>query len=441
MRPVAERKKTDEPHKILADKYELTRVVGRGGMAVVWRAQMIGAAGFSRPVAVKRMLFDISRDEQTRALFVEEARVGSHLAHPNIVQVLDFGQDERGVYYLVLEWIDGLDFLDYMRSYHQDKRHVPWQAVAAVAVQALTGLQAAHERLDDAGNRRPVIHRDVTPSNILLGTNGIVKLADFGLARAMDRMTTTLPNIIKGKMAYTAPELARGAKASEKSDIFSFGVTLWEALSGRRMFTGDTPLEVIQSIQAWDVPSLATLRPDAPAGLVEIIERSATKDLAKRFDSAREIAKALAAVLRPMPDPVDATRLGISVLNARQRLEVLDSVIEVDVEMLEPEIPSSTSIEVTFDSSPASMRLNSARFDLREDEAPTLPRIVQAPRVEPDEEPVRPVAPRAAAKPEPRAAAKPEPRAAPEKKPAPKPLRPFTSTLASSKPLIPREKK
>ena len=413
------RKKVDEPHKILAEKYELTRVVGRGGMAVVWRAQMIGAAGFSRPVAVKRMLFDISRDDQTRALFVEEARVGSHLAHPNIVQVLDFGQDERGVYYLVLEWIDGLDFLDYMRSYHQDKRHVPWQAVAAVAVQAIAGLQAAHERLDDAGNRRPVIHRDVTPSNILVGTNGIVKLADFGLARAMDRMTTTLPNIIKGKMAYTAPELARGAKASEKSDIFSFGVTLWEALAGRRMFTGDTPLEVIKSIQAWKVPPLASLRPDVPPGLVEIVERCATNDLAHRFATAREIAKALAAVLRPLPDPVDATRLGISVGNARQRLEAMDAALEVHVELLEPEIPSSTSIEVTFDSSPASMRVKSGKFDPLEDEAPTLPRIVAAPRAQPN----------------------PEPKPQPEKKPAPRVARPFTSTLASSKPLVPRDKK
>jgi serine/threonine-protein kinase len=409
---VADRKKRDEPHKVLAGKYELAQVVGRGGMAVVWRASMLGAAGFSRPVAVKRMLFDISRDPQTVSLFIEEARVGSHLAHPNIVQVLDFGQDERGVYYLVLEWVDGLDFLDYMRSYHQDRRHVPWQAVAAVALQALAGLSAAHEHVGADGQRRPVIHRDVTPSNILVGTNGIVKLADFGLARAMDRMTTTLPNIIKGKMAYTAPELARGQKVSERSDLFAFGVTLWEALTGRRMFSGETPIDIIRSIQAWNVPSLATIRPDVPAGFVDIVESAAAKAADDRFVSAREMARALNAVLRPLPDPVDATRLGISVANARDRLKALDAEVE---ELAEPEIPSSVSIDVTFESSPASLKAErkATSETFAEDEAPTLPKQMVVPRV-PSEKKVRP----------------------PSK---PKQTRAYASTLASSKPLIPRE--
>lgn len=370
--------KRDAPKRVLAGKYELLDVVGKGGMAVVWRAVQRGAAGFTRPVAVKRMLLDIARDADTVSLFVEEARVGSQLAHPHILQVVDFGVDEGGVYYIVLEWVDGLDFLDYMRSYHQAKRHVPWQAVAAVAIPVLDGLQAAHERIDDDGQHKPVIHRDVTPSNILLGTNGVVKLADFGLARAMDRMTQTLPNIIKGKMAYTAPELARGGKASAQSDVFALGVTLWEALAGRRLFAGNTPIEVIKSIQAWKIPSLALLRPDVPEGMVKLVERAIARDTATRFATARDMRRALAAVLRPLPDPVDATRLGVSVTAARERLRQMDAEAQADIEVVD-ELSSSNSIDVSVDfhSSPASKRAAQAegRDPLDSGDMPTLPRI------------------------------------------------------------------
>ncbi|PKN48873.1 MAG: serine/threonine protein kinase, partial [Deltaproteobacteria bacterium HGW-Deltaproteobacteria-20] len=178
--------------KMIAGRYELLEVAGTGGMAAVWRG-VLREGDKVTPVAIKRILADIARDPTVVALFQEEARVGRQLAHPNIVQVLDYGKDEAGAGYLVMEWVEGVDLFDYMRSYHAARVHVPWRAVAAIGYQTLRGLVAAHERIDDEGRRRPVIHRDLTPSNVLLGVDGVVKVADFGLARATDRATMTFP--------------------------------------------------------------------------------------------------------------------------------------------------------------------------------------------------------------------------------------------------------
>lgn len=367
-------KKRDAPHRVLAGKYELIRQVGKGGMATVWRARQRGAAGFSRVVAVKRMLIDLASDPSSAELFIEEARVGSQLTHPNIIEVLDFGEDEDGGYYLVLDWIDGIDLLDYMRSFHQAKRHMPWQAVAAVAVQALLGLAAAHERVDDDGKPKPVIHRDVTPSNVMIGKNGIVKLADFGLARATDRMTRTLPNIIKGKLAYTAPELTRGGRASVHSDVFAMGVTLWEALAGRRMFAGTTPQEIIGNIAAWKIASLKLLRPDLPSPIVAAVEAAIVKDPKTRTQSARAFLEDLQRAMRGLADEVDPSRLAASVVAAKARLDQMDASVERDLSVEDDPLSASVDISVDFEHSPSARRA-SARPASFPDEAPTLPRL------------------------------------------------------------------
>lgn len=352
----------DKPRTLLGGRYELLEVCGKGGMAVVWRALRHHRHGGTTTVAIKRMLVDISRDPATVALFVEEARVGAQLAHPNIVRVLEFGTDEFGSYYLVLEWVDGLDLLEYMRSFHQGGVHVPWQAAAAIALQALRGLVGAHERVDRDGKRRPVIHRDLSPSNILIGTDGVVKIADFGLARAMDRMTMTLPNVIKGKLAYTAPEVATGKKATERSDLFSLGITLWECLAARRIFPGDTNIDVFRAIQAWDFPPLRDLRPDIPADLILAIGRAMERDPNRRFATAREMAAVFAGVMRDARPHVGATALGASVSTAKQRLVAIDQDIPITI----AEAPSAVSevsidVPVDFASSPSAARVGSRR--------------------------------------------------------------------------------
>jgi eukaryotic-like serine/threonine-protein kinase len=303
----------------VAGRYHLLREVGEGGMAVVWRAEMRGAAGFSKPVAVKRMRPELLRGQVYAAMFVEEARVGAELAHPNIVQVFDFCQDSDGLYCLVMEWVDGLDLKAFAGYYRQYKRAIAWPLVAAIAVGALRGLAAAHERVSTTGTAAPVIHRDVSPSNIMLGINGLVKLTDFGLARARDRLhSLTAPGIVKGKVGYLAPETVRGEPVSIHSDIFGMGVVLWEALAGRPLYTGATDAEVLRKVQKAEVAPLDRERTDLPAKLTQIVHQALAPKPAGRFPSARAMAHALASVLASAPVPADTqTMLAQAVAQVR----------------------------------------------------------------------------------------------------------------------------
>jgi serine/threonine-protein kinase len=309
----------DAPGRLIAGKYELISPAGEGGMAVVWKAVARGAGAFQRTVAIKRIQAGRHADPSFIKMFEEEARVGSQLQHPNIVQILDFGRDEDGGYFLVMEWMEGLDMFQWVRSFPKAAARTPWPLVTAIGIETLRGLAAAHERVLDSGPA-PVIHRDVSPSNILLGTNGTAKLTDFGLARAMDRASMTRPNVIKGKLAYCAPELIGGAKPSARTDVFSLGVVLWESLAQRRLFTGKNDLEVLIAVRKCDVPSLMNERDDLPAALAEIIHESLVADPERRFQAAKEMARTLAAVLRASTEAADAEPLGASVRAARVRL-------------------------------------------------------------------------------------------------------------------------
>lgn len=189
-----------DPAQWVAGKYELVAPIGEGGMASVWLGLTHGAAGFTRKVAIKRILPKLAVDSGFAALFVEEARVVSELQHPNIVQIHDFDRDADGRHFIVMEWIEGIDLDSYIRSFAAAP--TPWALVTAIGIEVLRALAAAHERLDSAGEPAPIIHRDVNPANILLGANGVVKLADFGLSRAMDRVSMTAPGVVKGKLGY-----------------------------------------------------------------------------------------------------------------------------------------------------------------------------------------------------------------------------------------------
>ncbi len=316
----------DAPGKLIAGKYELLVAAGEGGMAVVWKAILRGAGSFAKQVAVKRIQAGKTADPSFIKMFEEEARVGSQLEHPNIVHIMDFGREPDGGYYLVMEWCEGLDMFQWVRSFQRPvaaghtPRPTPWPLVAAIGIEVLRGLGAAHERVMADGTPAPVYHRDVSPSNILLGSNGTVKLTDFGLARAMDRASMTRPNVIKGKLAYCAPELITGAKPSARSDIFALGVVLWEALAQRRLFTGKNDLEVLLAVRKGDIPDLRSVRDDVPPTLAEVISSSLTQNPDERFQTAREMARALASVLRSTTEQADAEPLGASVKAARVRL-------------------------------------------------------------------------------------------------------------------------
>jgi serine/threonine-protein kinase len=312
----------DAPGTILAGKYELLEKAGSGGMAVVWRGRTLGAAGFSRPVAIKRIIQSLAADPEFVAMFVEEARVVSELQHPLITQIHDFGVDARGHHFLVMEWVEGVDLAQLAASFRADGGHVPWPLVAAIGIEVLGALGAAHERRATDGRRAPIYHRDVTPQNVLLSVDGFVKLTDFGIAKAMDRATMTRPNVLKGKIAYVAPERLRNRPASVQSDLFGVGVCLWEALAGEPLFDAPSDVEVMFKVNEAKVPDLRAIRSDVPELLQESLEMALARDPGDRFGSTHLFARVLAELLRTTDEPTDARRIGEVVRSARARLGV-----------------------------------------------------------------------------------------------------------------------
>jgi serine/threonine-protein kinase len=267
-------------------------------MAVVWRARMHGAAGFSRPVAVKQMKPALQALPDHVAMFVEEACVGSALSHPNIVQVIDFVEDADGSYCLVTEWVEGLDLGRFLQAYRKRGERMGWAMAVAIAVGALRGLTAAHNRTTALGEPAPIVHRDVSPSNILLGVDGVVKLIDFGLARPLDGLSSLkAPMTVKGKVPYLSPEIVRRQNPGPSSDLFSMGAVLWEMLVGDRLFQGSDQREQLRKIRDAVIVPLTAKRSGLPEKLVAIVHQSLSGNPAERCVSAHAMAQALVQVL------------------------------------------------------------------------------------------------------------------------------------------------
>jgi len=309
--------------RLINGKYQLVSLAGEGGMASVYKAVVRGAAGFQRTVAVKHIKPEFRALKNYIDMFIEEARVGSELAHPNIVQVHDFCS-EAGSYYLIMEWVDGIDLGALIKVYRDSVRDVPWPVVATIGIGTLRGLGAAHDRVAPDGTQAPVIHRDVSPHNVLLGSNGAIKLSDFGLARARDRAASlTAPGTVKGKLSYLAPEVTFGKPNTVQSDLFGVGSVLWEALTGDRLFDGKNDIEIFKKIRACKIPSIQARRKDVPAALAQVLEVALSADPVNRYATAEEFAHALDQVIKQAAGINTAIALGAAVTEARAQLAQL----------------------------------------------------------------------------------------------------------------------
>jgi eukaryotic-like serine/threonine-protein kinase len=292
-----------QPGSIIGGRYQLVDQVAEGGLSTVWQGVARSSEVFARPVAIKVMKREFSVvGGPYLAMFLEEARLGATLQHANLIQVLDFiveAAPSGPVYCLVMEWIDGIDLKTMLRVEKDVLRPLSPGLVTTIALRILRGLAAAHERRLLDNKVSPVIHRDVSPQNILLALNGDIKLADFGMARARDRIAEhTAPGFVKGTLSYMAPEILTGKPATPLSDLFSLGCTLWEALTNERLFHAKRDVEVIDMIRKCEVPPLGDKRKDLPPAMIDAVHRALSPDPAQRFASARDMLMVFSEILR-----------------------------------------------------------------------------------------------------------------------------------------------
>jgi serine/threonine-protein kinase len=281
-------------------KYQLVERLGRGGMAEVWKARMVGPAGFQRTLVVKRILPELAEDPQFVAMFVSEARLSARLNHVNIVHVFELGEAE-GEYYLAMEYVHGHTLTAVMRNLAL--RGLPPPGFGAMVVRDLCrALAYAHALTDDNGEPLRLVHRDVSPANVMIGFDGGVKLFDFGIAKALAEVNEvkTQTGTLKGKLGYMAPELLDGRDFDHRSDLFSVGVLLHETLTGRRLFKGAHDLQTLQLIRQARVAPPSTVNPEVPPELDAICLRALARDPDERYQTGDELAAALDPIVHAL---------------------------------------------------------------------------------------------------------------------------------------------
>lgn len=252
-------------------------------MANVYLARFHGPAGFEKMVAIKRVHEHLTDREDFVQMFLDEARVAARICHPNVVQVLELGVHEQS-YYMAMEYVPGETLLSLVQA---SRLSAP--IAAQIISSAAAGLHAAHELVDAQGQLLDVVHRDVSPSNILVGYDGTSKVADFGVALARDNLHKTRVGMLKGKLGYMSPEQARGEKVDRRSDVFALGIVLYEASTRKRLFKAESDIDTIRRIASEPIPPPSKRVEGYPAELEQIIMRALERDPEKRYQSARTL--------------------------------------------------------------------------------------------------------------------------------------------------------
>jgi serine/threonine-protein kinase len=288
-------------------RYQVLFELARGGIGTVYAGRLLGAHGFDRVVAIKRLTTPSGGEDEVAA-FLSEARLTARIRHANVVQTLELGEDS-GSPFIVMELVEGVSMARLLRRLTETEEQLEPRLAAWVVAQAAAGLHAAHELRGSDDRPLGLVHRDVSPENILLSYDGRVYVADFGVAKLAQSHRATESGVVKGKFAYMSPEQTRAGELDRRSDVFSAGVVLHEALTGERLFASNSPADTIRRIGEDKPSDPSTLRPEVPPAIADVALRALAKDREARFATAVEMAEALRRALREERTPVDESDL------------------------------------------------------------------------------------------------------------------------------------
>ena len=292
-----------------ANSYEILAKLAMGGMAEIFLAKGANNAGVERYVVLKRVLGHRADDAHFVRMFLDEARLASQLQHPNIAQVYDIGKLGDS-YFFTMEYVHGETVRTLLQRTHGLRRQIPLSAVLAIIAGSAAGLHHAHERKGYDGKPLGIVHRDVSPSNLMVSYEGTVKVVDFGVAKAEHRSAVTQAGTVKGKIAYMSPEQCKGGDVDRRSDLFSLGILMWEMLTTERLFRRLSDFEAMQAIVSEQVPPPSTLRPDLPPEVDAIVMKLLAKAPADRYQTADELNEAIEAVAVRTGSAISAASLG-----------------------------------------------------------------------------------------------------------------------------------
>ena len=326
------------------------RVIDRleaGGMAEVFRGEALSVQGFKKQVAIKRVLPHLAQNKSFIRMFIDEARLGARLNHANIVTVFDIGAADN-TYFIVMEFVDGANFKTVLETLKKQGRKPSVKEVLYVGMEICKGLSHAHGLTDEAGKLLNIVHRDISPPNILMTKGGEVKVTDFGLAKATTQLEKTDPGVVKGKFSYLSPEAALGQEVDARTDVFAVGILMWEALAQRRLFLGDSDYETVKKVQRAEVPSLRGINEEVDEELDELLMKTMAREREDRYQSAQELGDAIADYLfrhRLKVTSYDIARMMQSVVSTRdgdKRRKMDSSIID---QLISDELLAFTSLD------------------------------------------------------------------------------------------------
>ncbi len=327
-----------QPGHRLEGRYELLYPYAQGGMATVWVARIHGKHGFEKLVAVKTMLPELTSHPGFRAMFLDEAKIAARISHPNVAGIVDLGE-EGDVLYMVLEWIDGDSWSKLAGAIAAAGHAFPLPALLRIAADTCLGLHAAHELRDENGQFLSVVHRDVSPQNVLLSTNGLTKVIDFGIAKAVDRLAEqTQTGMHKGKAQYTAPEQVKSRmRVDRRADIWAVGTMMYQYLAGRLPYAGKTDMDILVALTKGKPPP--PLPASVPPPVADVVMRALAHAPEQRFSTALEMARAI-ETLTPAPcashEIAQLMAQYLAPRIAERKRDIADAVAEVDAKLGRP---------------------------------------------------------------------------------------------------------